>query len=116
MKRLTAIVPCFNEQEVLPLFYDEIVRVADLMRNEVEFEVIFINDGSTDNSLDILEKFAKSDERIRIISQENKGLGATKNVGLRHVNGEYVFFVDSDDYIALDALEKLYENSQSNTT
>lgn len=109
MVKISVIIPVYNVEEYLEECLSSVVN-----QTFDDIEIICINDGSTDNSLDILEKFAKSDERIRIISQENKGLGATKNVGLRHVNGEYVFFVDSDDYIALDALEKLYENSQSN--
>ena len=61
MKRLTAIVPCFNEEEVLPLFYKEIMRVAKCMEKDVEFEVLFVNDGSKDGTLQVIREMHEKD-------------------------------------------------------
>ncbi len=97
MKRLTAIVPCFNEQEVLPLFFDEIVRVADIMKNDVEFEVIFINDGSTDNTLKVIQELRKKDKRMKYISfSRNFGKEAAMYAGLESAKGDYVAILDAD--------------------
>ena len=97
MKRLTAIVPCFNEQEVLPLFYDEIVRVADLLKDEVEFEVLFINDGSSDQTLSIMKDLRNKDERIKYISfSRNFGKEAAMYAGLEYAKGDYVAILDAD--------------------
>ena len=75
-----------------------------------------MNDGSTDNSLDILRKYAQKDDRIKIINQENKGLGATRKVGLDNASGEYISFIDSDDFYEFSALELLYNNALSNNS
>lgn len=97
MKRLTAIVPCFNEQEVLPLFFDEIIRVADMMKNEVEFEVIFINDGSSDHTLKVIQELRKKDKRIKYISfSRNFGKEAAMYAGLENAKGDYVAILDAD--------------------
>lgn len=68
------------------------------------FEIICVNDGSTDNSLKILESYKESHNNMRVISQSNKGLGEARNVGLEYVTGDYIWFVDSDDWIEQDAL------------
>ena len=71
MKLLSIIVPCYNEQEVLPLFYDKITEVMNGMKEEspeLDYEVVFINDGSRDGTLEGLRKYAKMDSRIRYIS------------------------------------------------
>jgi glycosyltransferase involved in cell wall biosynthesis len=79
-----------------------------------EIEIICVNDGSTDRSPEILEKFAKKDNRIKIINKNNGGIASARNKGLEHINGEYVGFVDSDDWIEPHMYETLYENAASN--
>ena len=69
-----------------------------------------VNDGSTDLSLSILEGYALTDSRFKIISQENQGLSGARNTGMEHVLGEYVLFVDSDDWLEENALELLYNH------
>ena len=73
-------------------------------------EIICINDGSSDNSLKILEDYASKDNRIIIINQDNQGQGNARNTGMSEASGEYIFFLDSDDYILPDTLEKVYNN------
>lgn len=70
-------------------------------------EAILVNDGSTDESLEICERYAKIDDRICIISQENQGVSAARNTGMRHAQGEFITFVDSDDSIEDDYIEQL---------
>lgn len=97
VKRLTAIVPCYNEQEVLPLFYEEIIRVADLMKHEIEFEILFVNDGSLDQSLSIIQGLRHKDKRVKYISfSRNFGKEAAMYAGLEYSKGDYVAIIDAD--------------------
>ena len=77
-------------------------------------EIICINDGSTDNSLAILEQYAKEDSRIKIINQKNSGLSIARNNAMQIAKGEYFTFLDSDDYLVLDALETIYNCCKNN--
>ena len=101
--KISVIVPVFNVEEYLSYSLDSILNQT--LR---DIEIICIDDGSTDNSLNILEDYAKKDERIKIISKENEGQGIARNVGLDNACGEFIAFVDSDDFIKKDMLEKLY--------
>ena len=74
-----------------------------------DFEVICVNDGSTDNSLEILQKYAENDERFKVLNQENQGQGVARNNALNIANGEYILFVDPDDFIELNMLEVFNE-------
>lgn len=96
MKKLSVIVPCYNESEVLPAFYKEITRVAAECKN-YEFELLFVNDGSKDGTLGIIEGFAKSDNRVKYISfSRNFGKEAAMLAGLEHASGDFVGFIDAD--------------------
>ena len=109
MNEISIIVPVYNVAEYLSECLESLIN-----QSFTNTEIICINDGSTDDSLKILEKYSKSDDRIMIISQENRGLGSSRNVGLKNASGKYVFFMDSDDFLELDALELLYNNITSN--
>lgn len=96
MDLITVIVPCYNEQESLPLFYKEIVKVAKKMK-EVNFEFLFINDGSKDNTLDILRDLSKKDKRVRYVSfSRNFGKEAAMYAGFENSKGDYVVVMDAD--------------------
>lgn len=73
-----------------------------------DIEIICVDDGSTDNSLSILREYESKDARIKVYSQQNNGAGAARNLGLRYAKGEYLSFLDSDDFFELDMLEKAY--------
>ena len=103
MAKISVIIPIFNVEEYLRECMDSVINqtLSDL-------EIICINDGSEDSSLDILKEYEAKDKRITVIDKKNEGLSATRNLGISLANGEYVSFVDSDDYLDLDFYEKLY--------
>ena len=101
---LSIIIPVYNSEKYLEGCLTSVVN-----QSLKDFEIIGVNDGSTDNSLKILEKFAEQDSRIRIINQQNQGQGYARNAGLEAAAGDYVGFIDSDDYISPDFYEKLYK-------
>lgn len=104
---VSVIVPVYNAQKYLETCVGSIL--CQTYRN---FELILIDDGSLDDSLAICRMLAESDERIRVYTQRNGGPGAARNHGLRMAQGEYVMFVDSDDYISGNCLENMYLAAQ----
>lgn len=101
---LSIIIPIYNVENFLVECLDSVFaqKIADM-------EVICINDGSTDNSIEIAENYAQKHSNIRVISQSNQGLSAARNTGIRHATGEYVFFLDSDDSLNdASALNEMY--------
>ena len=107
--KVSVIVPVYNVERYLRRCLDSLVN-----QTLEEIEIILINDGSTDGSLSILEEYALKDSRIRVINQENQKQGAARNNGLKVAQGEYVGFVDSDDWVDEDFLEKLYNSAKNN--
>lgn len=107
MIKVSVIIPVYNVEKYL----DECLK-SIINQSLKDIEIICINDGSTDNSLAILEAYEKRDSRIRIISQENAGLSCARNKGLSLSNGKYIYFMDSDDILEESALEELYELSE----
>lgn len=103
------VLPIYNVEKYLNQCLDSVVNQT--LKN---IEIICVNDGSTDNGLQILERYAALDSRIKIINKENAGLGAARNTGLDACHGEYVWFVDSDDFIDESACEKIYECAKKN--
>lgn len=104
---LTIIVPVYNVEKLL----DKCVMSLINQHTKYKFNIVFVNDGSTDNSLEILKKYEKKYKNIKIISQENKGIAAARNAGIKNITGEYVAFVDSDDFVSLDYVQKLLDNA-----
>ena len=102
MPEFSVIVPVYNVEKYLKKCLNSIME-----QNFEHWEAICINDGSTDGSLELLEKYANSDNRFRVISQENQGLAETRNVGIRAAKGVWILFIDSDDFIRNDTLEVL---------
>lgn len=103
--KVSVVIPVYNVQEYL----DKCVR--SVLSQTIEgLEILFVDDGSTDNSLDILKKYQQLDARIRILSQTNQGAGNARNRAIENAGGEFVCFLDADDYWLEDtALEKLYD-------
>lgn len=96
MDKISVVVSCYNEQEALPLFYEEITKVANKMKN-AEFEFIFVNDGSKDKTLEVIKKFRSTDERVKYISfSRNFGKEAAMYAGLKKASGDYVAIMDAD--------------------
>lgn len=107
MVRVSVIIPVYNVEKYLERCLKSVVE-----QSLKDIEIIVVNDGSTDGSGAICEKFAKSDNRIKIINQKNKGIGSARNTGMKSASGEYIGFVDSDDWIDSDFFEKLYDTAQ----
>ncbi len=108
-KVISVVVPCYNEEEALPLFYKEICRVAKMMKS-VSFELLFVNDGSKDKTLDILRELAKKDSRVRYISfSRNFGKEAGLYAGLSNVTGDYVAVMDADMQDSPEMLIEMYK-------
>lgn len=102
---ISIIVPCYNIENKISKCLDSV-----LSQSYTNFEVICINDASTDNTLDILNKFQKSDDRIRVIDlKKNGGLANGRRIGIIEALGDYIAFVDGDDWIRRDYIQKLYE-------
>ena len=96
MEKISVIVPCYNEEEVLPLFYQEITRVAGLM-GEYDFEFLFVDDGSRDRTVTVVKGFAEGDERVKYVSfSRNFGKEAAMYAGFSYAQGDYVVVMDAD--------------------
>jgi len=100
MKLVSVVVPCYNEEEVLPMFYEEIIKVTNGMSEkwpELTFEFLFINDGSKDRTLEIFRELADKDKRVRYISfSRNFGKESGMYAGLKNAKGDYVVVMDAD--------------------
>ena len=108
MIKVSVIVPVYNVESYLSECLDSIIN-----QTLKEIEIICVDDCSTDNSYIILEEYSKKDSRIKIIKhKENRGLGPARNTGIENATGEYISFIDSDDYVSLDFLENLYSTAK----
>lgn len=106
---ISVIINVYNGEKFIKKCLDSVIN-----QTYKNLEIIIVNDGSTDNTLSICESY--KDNRIKIINQENMGLSLSRNVGIDNATGEYLFFVDVDDYIELDAIEYLYKLTKENNT
>lgn len=95
MKKISIIVPCYNEEQAIPYFYEEITKVAKDLKNDFEF--IFVNDGSKDKTIEIVKDYAKKDKRVKFIHfSRNFGKEAAMYAGLELSTGDYVAIMDAD--------------------
>ena len=104
---ISIIVPVYNVEAYLSKCLDSLVN-----QTYRDIEIICVNDGSTDGSLSILEQYAAKDGRVKIISQTNQGLSGARNTGIQVAQGEWMMFVDSDDWIEKDCCQRIYDVSQ----
>lgn len=109
MIKVSVIIPVYNEELYLEQCLDSVCK-----QTLQEIEILCIDDGSTDDSLHILEQFAKKDIRIKVFQQRNQYAGNARNIGIKKAEGKYLCFLDSDDFFAPDLLEKMYDAAEQN--
>lgn len=109
MTKVSIIVPVYNVEKYLKRCLDSLVN-----QTLKDIEIICVNDGSTDGSLAILDEYVRNDDRIVVINQENSGQSVARNRGIDVAKGEYLGFVDSDDWVSEDYFEKLYNSAIQN--
>ena len=101
---ISVIIPVYNVEKYLPRCLDSVVK-----QTYTNLEIILIDDGSTDNSLKLCQNYAQKDKRIRIFHQENQGVSAARNLGLDKATGEFITFIDSDDWVLTHYVQRLWE-------
>ena len=110
MNTISVVVPCYYEEKSLPLFYEAINKVTQTMK-EVEYELIFVDDGSNDNTLEILKSYAADDNRIKYISlSRNFGKESALYAGLEYSTGDYVAVMDADLQDPPELLVEMYNS------
>lgn len=100
---VSVIIPVYNAQEGIKQCMDSLLN-----QSFTDFEIILLNDGSTDNSLEVIKKYAADNDFIRVIDKENEGVAKTRNKGIQLANGKYIVFIDNDDFVDSDYLERFY--------
>lgn len=109
---LTCVIPCYNEEDSLILFKDEMIKVSNILKKEYQetTEIIFINDGSNDDTLNIIKSFAKENDMFKYISfSRNFGKEAAMYAGLQHAKGNYVVFLDADMQDPPSLIPEMYQ-------
>ena len=108
--KISIIIPCYNIEKYLNKclmsLFDQTFK---------DFEIICIDDGSSDDTLNILNKYAKEHSNLRVITQTNQYAGVARNNGMKYAKGEYLLFLDGDDFFELNMLEKLYNKVLPNS-
>lgn len=107
--KISVIVPVYNAEKYLEQLVESLIN-----QTFKEMEFIFVNDGSTDDSLNLLNELALKDERIVVIDKDNEGVSVARNTGLKKASGCYIGFVDADDFVAENMYEKLYTVAEKN--
>ena len=107
MPKVSVIIPVYNVEKYLRECLGSVIN-----QTFWDIEIICVNDGSTDNSLEILNEYAKNDERVIVINQQNLGAGVARNSGLKIAKGEYLAFLDGDDFYRPDYIEKMYNQAK----
>ena len=105
---VSIIIPVYNAQKYLANTLDSVLK-----QTYKNLEIILVDDGSTDNTEEICESYAKIDSRIKVINKENGGVSSARNYGLALAKGEYISFVDSDDFLVADMIETLVDDIQT---
>lgn len=105
MDKISIVVPVYNVSQYIRQCLDSIVK-----QTYTNLEIILVDDGSTDDSGDICDEYAKNDIRIKVIHKENGGISSARNAGIKNATGKYIGFVDSDDWIDINMYSKLYKN------
>ncbi|WP_232511589.1 glycosyltransferase family 2 protein [Parageobacillus thermoglucosidasius] len=105
--KVSVIIPAYNVESYIERCLTSIVN-----QSLEEVEIIIINDGSTDNTLNVINKFCSFDNRIKIINSKNSGVSAARNYGLSQSTGKYIFQIDADDWIETNALKEMYEAAE----
>ncbi len=105
---VSVIIPVYNVEHFLPKCLDSVIN-----QTYKNIEIICVNDGATDNSPEILEEFKSKDSRIKIINQENGGLATARNTGFKNATGEFIYFLDSDDWISTELINTTLAAIQS---
>ena len=103
MPKFSIIIPVYNVEQYIKKCLDSVIN-----QTYKNYEVIVVNDGTKDNSMDIVKNYD-----VKIVNQKNAGLSAARNTGVKHASGEYIVFLDSDDYIEKDLLDKLNKSSKN---
>ena len=106
MSKVSVIVPVYNVEKYLEKCLDSLVS-----QSLKDIEIIVVNDGSPDNSQDIIDKYVKKYENVFGYKKKNGGLSDARNYGLKKTTGDYIAFIDSDDYISLEMLEIMYNKA-----
>lgn len=106
---VTIVIPVFNSELFISRCFESIIN-----QTYTNFEVIVINDGSTDNSPGICNEYSEKDERFKVVHKKNGGVSSARNIGIKNTSGEYMTFIDSDDYIKNDYIETLVYEAYSN--
>ena len=100
--KLSIIIPAYNTEKYIKQCIDSVINIRN-----IENEIIVINDGSTDRTKDILKEYTENNDRIKVITQENQGASAARNTGIKASTGDYIYFLDSDDWIDRVSFEKI---------
>ena len=106
---VTVVLPVYNVEQYLDRCINSVVN-----QTYKNLEIILVDDESPDNCPKMCDEWAKMDSRIKVIHKKNQGLGYARNTGIDNATGEYIYFVDSDDYIALDTIELAYKAAVEN--
>ena len=100
--KLSIIIPAYNTEKYIKQCIDSVINIRN-----IENEIIVVNDGSTDRTKDILKEYTENNDRIKVITQENQGASAARNTGIKASTGDYIYFLDSDDWIDTVSFEKI---------
>lgn len=107
MPKISIVIPVYNVEKYLRKCFDSILN-----QTFQDFEIICVDDGSTDKSLEILQEYKRKDDRFIILQQRHAGAGAARNHGIKLAEGKYIQFLDSDDYFEPNLLEEMYTRAE----